>query len=41
MFIAEETEMAMHDETRVQNEILDQIHAGLGDLLDGAKVIAD
>ncbi len=28
----------MHAETRKQNEILDQIHNGLGNLLENAKV---
>jgi hypothetical protein len=38
---AEKKELALHEETRKQNEILDQIHNGLGDLLDGAKVGRD
>lgn len=38
---AEQKELALNDETRKQNELLDQIHMGLGDLLNGAKVGCD
>ncbi|GFH30839.1 uncharacterized protein snap34 [Haematococcus lacustris] len=34
-------ELKLHTETRKQNELLDQIHVGLGDLLNGAKQIGE
>ncbi|EFJ48399.1 hypothetical protein VOLCADRAFT_104786 [Volvox carteri f. nagariensis] len=35
------TEMRLHEETRRQNDMIDQIHAGLNQLLEGAKVMHD
>ncbi|GIL86286.1 hypothetical protein Vretimale_13720 [Volvox reticuliferus] len=35
------TEMRLHEETRKQNDMIDQIHAGLEQLLEGAKVMHD
>ncbi|KAG2436492.1 hypothetical protein HXX76_006792 [Chlamydomonas incerta] len=34
-------EMGMHEETRKQNEVIDQIHAGLEHLLEGARGMHD
>ncbi|GLC36830.1 hypothetical protein PLESTB_000778200 [Pleodorina starrii] len=34
-------EMRLHEETRKQNDMIDQIHAGLDQLLEGAKVMTD
>ncbi|GIL86287.1 hypothetical protein Vretimale_13720 [Volvox reticuliferus] len=33
--------MRLHEETRKQNDMIDQIHAGLEQLLEGAKVMHD